>query len=113
MHERAVCQQIIDICLQAKEDYHLSVIDSIILKVGIYSCVHKGQLEYLFSIAKQNTALENTILLFEDDDYKVECLSCHHIYSPSLDQSICPQCHSQNYKVLSGYDCFVESIEGR
>lgn len=113
MHERAVCKQIIDICLQAKEEYHLTVIDSITLKVGIYSCIHKGQLDYLFQISKQGTDLENTLLLFEDEPYTVECLSCHHIYQPSLDHHVCDHCLSQEYKIISGYDCFVENIEGR
>lgn len=113
MHERAICQEIIDICLQAKNDYQLETIDSITLKVGVYSCIHKGQLEYLFSISKQGTCLENSILLFEDDEYQVECLSCHHIYTTSLNQHICPKCQSQAFQVISGYDCYVENIEGR
>ena len=114
MHEKAVCKEIIDICLQAKEDYHLEDIYSVTLKVGIHSCVHKGQLEYLFQIAKQETDLKNTRLLFEDEPYQVQCLDCSHIYQPSFDTLItCEKCHSERYRVVSGYDCFVDHIDGK
>ena len=112
MHERAVCREIMDICMEAKEEYNLDVIESITLKIGIHSCIHKGQLEYLFQISKQDTCFENTQLLFEDIDYEVECLNCHQTYKPSLDKHICPYCGSHKYNVINGYDCYVDSIDG-
>lgn len=113
MHERAVCHEIMDICLQARNDYQLRSIESITLRVGIHSCINKGQLEYLFQIAKQDTFFENTQLLFIDEDYQVQCLNCGHIYSPQLEQPICEKCQSSHYQVISGYDCFVDHIDGQ
>ena len=113
MHEKAVVQEIIDICIVAKEEYHLTNISTITMKIGPFSCVNKGQLQYLFEIAKQDTCLKETSLLFEDDAYIVECLSCHHQYQPSINtKPICNHCDSTKFKVISGYDCFVENIEG-
>lgn len=113
MHEKAVVQEILDICMQAKEEYHLSNISAITMKIGPFSCVNKGQLQYLFQIAKQDSCFNNTSLLFEDDDYIVECLDCHHQYSPSIYETpTCNHCQSTKFKVISGYDCFVEHMEG-
>ena len=113
MHEKAVVSEIIDITLQAKEEYQLSNISSITIKIGPFSCVNKGQLQYLFQIAKQDTLLKDASLLFEDDNYLVECKQCHHQYQPSIDKTpICNHCGSKDFHVISGYDCFVENIEG-
>ena len=68
MHEGAVCREIMGIVSGAARYAGLSKVWEITVGVGPYSCLHEGQLNFYFAIARAGTCMDEAVILLEKDD---------------------------------------------
>lgn len=68
MHEGAVCTEIIDIVSHAAMVNDMKKVEEIVLSVGPYSCLHPGQLNFYFEVARQGTCMAQATIRVERDE---------------------------------------------
>ncbi len=111
MHELAITQNILNIVLNEAKAAKADRVTRINLVVGELSGVVSDCVQFYFDIlSKDNIAKEATI------DFKVvpaelRCRDCRTDFNPQDSFWICPNCQSFNIEIVSGRDCYIESLE--
>lgn len=67
MHEGVVCREVLDIALKTAKENDITKLDTIVLVIGAYSCIHERELLFYFDIAKMGTIAEEAVLKIEVD----------------------------------------------
>ncbi len=109
MHELAVAQNIIAIIESEAKKQCFERVVSIKLAVGEVSGVVPECLREFFPIASRGTAAEGARLDAYEIPVHVRCLACGAEGKPS--NGGCPVCASEDIKLISGREFFVDSIE--
>ncbi len=68
MHEAAVCREIMDVVGKAAKEGGLEKVYDIIIACGPYSCIHEGQLNFYFNMAKIGTCMAEGTIRIERDE---------------------------------------------
>lgn len=72
MHEGTVCREILDIAITAAKNHNVEKISAIYMVKGIHSCIHDGELQFYFEIAKEGTRASEAVLVIEVDEQLTE-----------------------------------------
>lgn len=109
MHELSVTESILNIVLQhTPSDKRVS---DIYLVIGQFSSIVDNSVQFYWDTISENTAAAGAKLHFERIPAELQCLDCHHIYTPGKDNFDCPACKSHHIRVVKGEEFYVESIE--
>ena len=111
MHELAITQNILDIVLSEAKSAQANKVTRINLVIGELSGLVSDCVQFYFDFLKKGNAAEEATLNFKLVPAELRCRDCSNSFKPEDSAWICPNCKGTNLDVLSGRECYVESIE--
>ncbi len=111
MHELSITQSILSIALEKANEAQASKISKINLVIGELSGIVSDCVQLYFGFLSKDTLAEEADLSFYQPPTQLRCRNCTTIFSPEEMEWTCPGCQGQNLEILSGRECYVDSIE--
>ena len=110
MHELAITQNILSVVLDEARAAQAKKVTRIDLVIGELSGIEGDCVQFNFEYVKRGDIAEEAVLNFKIAPAQLRCRDCQADFSPS-GIWICPECQSSRIEIVSGRDCFIESIE--
>ena len=112
MHEMSIAQSIVQIVKeQIAQMDHSGRVTRINLKVGKLRAVIPESLKFCFSIAAQDTGIEEAQLHIEQVPVKIVCQACRATFDLDVPLFVCTECGASDVEVVSGEELHLDSIE--
>ena len=111
MHELPVTMSILSIVLEHAKNVQASKIVQIKLIIGELSGIVPEYIQSQFEMLSKDTIAAGASILFNHPPTKLRCRNCDRIFTPKDRNWICPSCGEQEIEIVSGRECFVESME--
>ena len=112
MHELSIANSIVEIATEHAVEAGATRINSITLRVGALSCVHKSALEFSFELVTKETILEGAILKVIDIPVSIFCDPCgREVMLPGIQSFRCPVCDTPSAAIRQGRELDIDSIE--
>lgn len=111
MHELSITQSILSIALEKANEVKAGKVTKINLIIGELSGVVNECVEFYFDLLSKDTIAAEASLSFERTPNKLRCRSCATVFSPDNLDWACPNCHEAKVEIISGRECYVDSIE--
>lgn len=110
MHELGVVIEVVKTVQRFAEQNNLSQIDKVVLQIGELSSMIPRYVEECFPVAVDGTNMENTSLQIEIIGADAICKQCQHVFAIVENNSICPECSSPEWGLLSGREFMIKEI---
>ena len=111
MHELSITQNILSIALEKAQAVQASKINKINLTIGELTGIVADCVQFYFEHLSKDTIAAKAILFFEQPATRLCCRNCGTTFSPNNLDWACPDCHEQKVEIVSGRECYVNSIE--
>jgi hydrogenase nickel incorporation protein HypA/HybF len=111
MHELAVTQSILDICLRHADAGHASKITDINLVIGQFSSIVDDSVQFYWDMIADGTIAKGAVLHFNRIPGEMTCRTCGHVFQPTDRDFVCPSCGSLAVRITRGEEFRVESID--
>ena len=111
MHELAITQNILDIVLNQAKAAQANKVTRINLVVGELSGIVSDSVLFYFDFLKKGNEAEGATLDFKLVPVELRCRDCQTVFNPKDSAWICPNCQGTGLDVVTGRECYVESIE--
>ena len=111
MHEFGITQNILSIALEKATTANASQISKINLVTGELAGIVDECVEFYFDFLSKDTIAAQASLSFHHPPTQLRCRNCATVFSPDNLVWTCPDCHEQATEIISGRECYVESIE--
>ena len=111
MHEFSITQNILSIALEKANAVNASRVSKINLVIGEMSGIVDECVEFYFDFLNKDTIAAQASLSFQHPPTRLHCRNCDATFSPDNLDWTCPKCHEQSIEIVSGRECYVESIE--
>ena len=112
MHEVSIIQNVIEIVTQKAVENKFTVINKVSLRIGELSGVMPESLYFAFESCIQGTMLEESTLGIKDVSALGKCEACNLEFPIEHFNKLCPNCNKFCTSVVSGYELYVDTIEG-
>ena len=111
MHEYSITQSILSLALEKANEANASKITRINLVLGELSGVVDECVKFYFDFLSKDTIATGAGLSFEKTPTKLRCRKCEAVFAPRDHDWSCPDCHEIGIEIISGRECYMESIE--
>jgi len=111
MHELAIVEGILDAALPEAKRHGASKILEIRLKIGELSGVIPECIEEYFSIAAAGTMAEGARIRVERIPVAIRCNGCGYEGETGKKRIRCPKCGGADFRLVSGREYYVDSLE--
>jgi len=111
MHELSITQSILSIALEQAKVAQADKITKINLTIGELAGIVDEYVQLYFGIISKDTIAAEASLSFDRPPTKLRCRNCSAIFSPDNLSWTCPNCREPTVEIVSGRECYVESIE--
>jgi hydrogenase nickel incorporation protein HypA/HybF len=111
MHELPVTQSLLEIALRHAQQSDAQRILSLNIVVGQFATIVDDSVQFYWDLIAQDTIAAEARLNFRRVPAELLCQECGQRYTPGLEELDCPACHSNNVKIVSGREFFLESID--
>ena len=111
MHELSITQSILSITLEQAKAAQANNINKINLIIGELSGVVDECVQFYFDLLSKDTIAAEASLSFDRPPTKLRCRNCDITFLPDNLDWACPNCQEQKIEIISGRECYVESIE--
>jgi hydrogenase nickel incorporation protein HypA/HybF len=111
MHELGLTMSMLKIVNDAAEKNGAHRISGIRIRIGAFSGVVPELIEECFGPASRGTAAEGAELHFEQVPVTVKCGDCGRTGNIGEHHYSCPFCGSENIRIVTGREFYIESIE--
>jgi hydrogenase nickel incorporation protein HypA/HybF len=101
----------LDVVLSEAKTAQASRITKINLVIGELSGVVGECVQFYFDFLKKDNAAEEATIDFKLVPAELRCRNCLTNFNPQDSDWVCPNCQSTSIEVISGRDCYIESIE--
>ncbi|SHI66453.1 hydrogenase nickel incorporation protein HypA/HybF [Geosporobacter subterraneus DSM 17957] len=112
MHEVSITADLFEIIEENITLHKLNKISKVGLKIGEMTCLEESALRFSFEAFSKDTAVEGAELIIERVKATALCSQCGDVYGISFYNKICPQCSSFSNDVVTGYELFIDTLEG-
>ena len=112
MHEVSIIQNVIEIVSESAIENRLTKVNKVSLKIGQLSGVMPESLNFAFKSYIMDTMLEGATLEIEKVDAVAECEDCKQEFPIDHFNKLCPICNKFCSSIISGYELYVNTIEG-
>jgi len=112
MHEVSIIQNVVEIVLDKAIENNLTKVNKVSLKVGELSGIALEALSFAFKSCVVDTMLESSTLEVEKVKATAECKECELVFPIDHFNKLCPCCNQFCSNVTSGYELYVNTIEG-
>ena len=99
------------LALEKANEAEASKITRINLVVGELSGVVSECVQFYFDFLSKDTLAGGAELSFEMKPTTVRCHKCNNVFTPQNGNWACPECHEAGIEIVSGRECYMESIE--
>ena len=113
MHELGITESILKIAVSEAEKHNAEKILSIKIKLGEYSDIVPQLIQEYFNIVSDGTKADGAKLIIERIPVTIYCNDCLKESLMEKRRYRCPVCGSQNIKMLTGKEFYVESLEAK
>jgi hydrogenase nickel incorporation protein HypA/HybF len=111
MHELAVTQSILEICLRHAEEASASKITDINLVVGQFSSIVDDSVQFYWDMIADGTIAQGATLHFNRIPGEMTCRTCGRVFQPTDRTFACPSCGSVAVRITKGEEFRVDSID--
>lgn len=111
MHELSIVEGILEAVIPEVEKYDVSRVLSIKLRIGELSGVVPECINYYFDIASRGTVAEGAKIVIEKVPVRIKCPDCGYDGIIRLGHFKCPECSGTGFKIISGKEYYVDSVE--
>ena len=111
MHEYSITQSILSIALEKANEAKASKITKINLIIGELSGIVNESVQFYFDFLSKDTLAAEASLAFERTQVRLRCRNCAINFSPDNLEWVCPNCQEPTIEIISGRECYVQSIE--
>ncbi len=111
MHEYSITESMLSMALEKANEANASRITRINLVTGELSGVVSECVQFYFEHISKDTIASGAELSFEMKPTRVRCRRCEAVFSPNNHDWSCPDCHEAGIEIVSGRECYMESIE--
>jgi len=111
MHEFSITEGILSIALEKAQEAGAGRITGINVVIGEISTVVSDCVEFYFDFLRKDTIAAGANLAFSRIPFRLRCRRCHTDYSPEANRWVCPGCGEPGGEIISGSECYLESIE--
>lgn len=111
MHELAITERILNICLDEAKKQKLSKITAIHLQLGPFSGIVPDCIQMYLDLLAENTVVQGAVVKATVLPLKVRCRDCGRTAEITRQQIACPHCKSLRLQMLSGNEFTIEHLE--
>ena len=112
MHEVSIIQNVVKIVSDKAIENNFSKVDKVSLKIGGLSGAMPESLNFAFNSLIIGTMLEGSTLEIEKVSAVAECADCKKVFPIDHFNKLCPCCNKFCSSIISGYELYVNTIEG-
>ena len=99
------------LALEKATEAQAKKIISINLVVGELSGVVGDCVQFYFDAISRGTIADGAKLCFETKPTQIRCRKCQSVFTPADHEWSFPQCHETSVEIVTGRECYMESIE--
>jgi hydrogenase nickel incorporation protein HypA/HybF len=111
MHEYGLTRDVLSMALGKAGEAKASRITRINLVIGDLSGVADESVRFYFDFLTKDTIADKAALSFVKKPVTLRCRACKKIFSPADIDWTCPSCGELTAEIVSGRECYMESIE--
>ena len=111
MRELQILQSIFDQVLHQVQEDQDKRVTHLRIALGELSELDSAAIQTHWNELAKDTPVERVQLRFRLISADVQCMACFRKYRPLENKILCPYCGSVGAKILTGEECFLESIE--
>ena len=111
MHELVIVEGILDVVVPEARKHGANQILSIRLKVGELSGVIPECVREYFTVAARGTMAEGAKVLIDPLPIRIRCRDCRGENEIRRGMDACPVCGSRQFRIISGREYYIESVE--
>ena len=111
MHEYSITENILSLALDKASEANAGRITQINLVVGELSGVVAECVQFYFDHISKDTLADGAGLSFETKAVSIRCHKCDNVFTPKNGDWSCPECQETSIDIISGRECYMESIE--
>jgi hydrogenase nickel incorporation protein HypA/HybF len=111
MHEFSVTESLLALALEKAGQANAARITRINLVLGEMSGVVGECVQFYFDALSRETIAAGAQLAFEARPTKLRCHRCQQEFPPQNHDWTCPACREMAFEIVSGRECYMESIE--
>ena len=111
MHELSVTESILAIALRHADQAEAKRVTDLNLVIGQLATIVDDSVQFYWDIISENTIAEGASLHFRRLPLELLCQLCGNRYAPGAEDFACPSCKSEQIKVISGEEFYLESIQ--
>lgn len=111
MHELPVTISILSIVVEHAKTAQASKVNRVNLTIGELSGIVPEYIQQQFEFLSKDTIAAGASLSIHQPPTELRCRNCDNVFSPDKRNWTCPNCGEENIEIVSGRECFVESIE--
>jgi len=111
MHEYSITQSMLSLAVEKASEAKASKITRINLVLGELSGIVDECVKFHFDFLSKDTIADGAGLSFTRIATRVRCLNCEQVFLPKNYDWSCTNCHGAGIEIISGRECYVESIE--
>ena len=99
------------LALEKANEVKASKISKINLVTGELSSIVDECVQFWFDCLSKGTIAAGACLSFERRPTTLRCRNCGAVFTPTNYDWACPDCHEASIEIISGRECYLESIE--
>lgn len=111
MHELAMVRSIYEVIENKIKEFDVKKVVQVKLVVGELTGVEDTTMQACFEMYVQSTPVEGAKLIIERVPVKVQCRICGNEYETKIPFSECPDCGNKSFKIISGKELYIDSLE--
>jgi hydrogenase nickel incorporation protein HypA/HybF len=111
MHEFSITESLLALALEKAGQADARKITRINLVLGEMSGVVGDCVQFYFDALSRDTIAAGARLSFEARPTKLRCQRCQTVFEPRDHDWTCPDCREMAIEIVSGRECYMDSIE--
>ena len=114
MHEMALCTEVVKSVLAIADEADAVSVDEVSMVIGETRDIIIDMFDSFFHFLARDTIAENATVVYTTVPVMVECRDCGHRFPLDIRSKTtvgCPSCSNRNYKMISGNEFLIESID--
>ena len=111
MHEYGITQGILSIALEKANEAEARRVSHVNIVTGELSGIVDDCVQFYFELLSKDTIASQAILSFQHPPVRLRCRNCNAVFTPVAQDWNCPECGEYKPEIISGRECYVDSIE--
>ena len=111
MHEASITESLLALAVDKAREAKAGKITRINIVAGELSGVVDECVQFYFDIISKNTLADGALLNFVPRPVTLRCRKCKKKFTPVDQDWACPECREMAVDIVSGRECYMESIE--